>query len=99
MPLLLWSPRDDGTTCCGQAAARPGKERLKHLAVELVGAFAFLDLEHPEIGIAGDLAGDVDVRTGLRHRLAPRAPAPPPFAVPPAHPPLSPTPTPPPLDL
>src|SRR5260370_4599085 len=81
MPLLLWSPRDDGTTCCGQAAARPGKERLKHLAVELVGAFAVLDLEHPEIGIACDLAGDVGVGVGLRHRVGPGAAASGRFAV------------------
>src|SRR5260370_19345466 len=81
MPLLLWSPRDDGTTCCGQTAARPGKERLKHLAVELVGAFAVLDLEHPEIGIARDLAGDVGVGVRLGHWIGAGAAAPGRFAV------------------
>src|SRR5260370_21759250 len=81
MPLLLWSPRDDGTACCGQTAARPGKERLKHLAVELVGAFAVLDLEHPEIGIARDLAGDVGVGVRLGHWIGAGAAAPGRFAV------------------
>src|SRR5258708_38219942 len=59
----------------------PAARALNDLPIQLIRPLAILDLEHPEVGIARDLAGDVGVGLGFGHRIRPGAAAPRRFAV------------------